>query len=147
MSQENEIEAKELSQTTDFLPSDGASCCASSAREPDLGEWLGPVGVKTMEDAALGIYNGIRWHMLTAITRDGEGFVEVLAATCIDGIGVIVRWKKNEHGWTWEAMDTEGGADWSPGEEEGNEIPDEPPTVWDDLPRHNDQEQTTPSKP
>ena len=29
MSQENEIEAKKLSPTTDFLPSDGASCYAS----------------------------------------------------------------------------------------------------------------------
>ena len=29
MSQENEIEAKKLSPTTDFLPSDGASCSAS----------------------------------------------------------------------------------------------------------------------
>jgi len=28
MSQENEIEAEKLSQTTDFLPSDGASCSA-----------------------------------------------------------------------------------------------------------------------
>ena len=28
MSQENEIEAKKLSPTTDFLPSDGASCSA-----------------------------------------------------------------------------------------------------------------------
>lgn len=30
MSQENEIEAEKLSPTTDFLPSDGASCYASS---------------------------------------------------------------------------------------------------------------------
>ena len=29
MSQENEIEAKKLSPTTDFLPSDGASCSPS----------------------------------------------------------------------------------------------------------------------
>ena len=29
MSQKNEIEADKPSQTTDFLPSDGASCCAS----------------------------------------------------------------------------------------------------------------------
>ncbi len=36
MSQENKIEAKKLSPTTDFLPSDGASCSASS-----LLEWLG----------------------------------------------------------------------------------------------------------
>lgn len=33
-------------------PLDGASCYASSARETDLGEWLGPIGVKAMEDAA-----------------------------------------------------------------------------------------------
>ena len=52
MSQENEIEAEKPSLTTDFLPSDGASCYASSAQEPDIGEWLGPLGVKAMEDAA-----------------------------------------------------------------------------------------------
>ena len=111
---------------------------ASSAREPDLGEWLGPVGVKTMEDAAMGIFNGLRWHMLTAITRDGEGFVEVLAASCIDGIGVIVRWEKGDDGWTAQVMDTEWG-EWEPVDyaDESNEIPHEPPTVWDDRPRQN----------
>jgi hypothetical protein len=36
MSQENEIEAKKPTQTTDFLPSDGASCCVSLMRADRL---------------------------------------------------------------------------------------------------------------
>ena len=46
MSQENEIEAKKPSLTTDFLPSDGASCSPSSARKyenrgGEIWEWDG----------------------------------------------------------------------------------------------------------
>lgn len=43
MSQENEIEAKKLSQTTDFLLSDGASCSAWATPKqasPEEGEWV-----------------------------------------------------------------------------------------------------------
>jgi len=39
MSEENKIEAKKLSPTTDFLPSDGSSCSASSELLGNLESW------------------------------------------------------------------------------------------------------------
>jgi len=79
------------------------------------------------------INTGLRWHKLTALSI-GNDEIEVMAATCIDGIGVFVRWKMTSDGWCAEAMDTEGGG-WDYvcyGPE--NEIPEEPPTEWDDMP-------------
>lgn len=116
MKPESDPEAAETVQTTnDPAVAPSTSCCASSGSR-------------------------LRWHMLTAISRDGEGFVEVLAATCIDGIGVIVRWEKEADGWDARSMDTESGTwDYVEFYEEGNEIPVEPPTEWDDLSQHNDQ--------
>lgn len=77
--------------------------------------------------------NGNRWHMLTGISSGGE-LIEVMAATCFDGIGVIVRWTKSGDQWFAEAMDTEG-CSWEPVDfgDESNEIPPEPPRAWDDL--------------
>lgn len=77
--------------------------------------------------------NGLRWHKLTSISR-GAVEIEVMGATCIDGIGVIVRWSKRPWGWASEALDTEG-CKWESIDfrEEGNEIPPTPPTVWDDI--------------
>lgn len=77
--------------------------------------------------------NGLRWHKLSAISIGNEE-VEVLAATCIDGIGVIVRWVWFGELWTVEAIDTES-CRWEPVDqgEEGNEIPPQPPSVWDDI--------------
>lgn len=76
--------------------------------------------------------NGLRWHRLSAISVGNED-VEVMAATCIDGIGVIVRWVWFDK-WMVEAIDTES-CQWEPVDqsEEGNEIPPQPPTVWDDI--------------
>ena len=56
MSQENEIEAKKLRPTTDFLPSDGASCCASYRElTPDdviqKGDQYLPAGFPLEDDA------------------------------------------------------------------------------------------------
>ena len=55
MSQKNKIEAEKSSPTMDFLPSDGASCCASSDT-PITDEYTGPcichaVGLGEQEDA------------------------------------------------------------------------------------------------
>jgi hypothetical protein len=47
---------------------------------------------------------------------------------------VIVRWEKEADGWDARAMDTENGTwDYVEFYEEGNEIPVEPPTIWDDI--------------
>lgn len=73
--------------------------------------------------------NGLRWHMLTAESV-GKEFTYILAATCIDGIGVIVRWCKVGGSWEAEVLDTESQS-WGP-IEENDEIPLEPPTIWDD---------------
>ena len=56
-----------------------------------------------------------------------------MAATCIDGIGVIVRWVLDGPDWLSEAITTEGGQ-WNPvdRDDELNEIPIEPPSAWDD---------------
>lgn len=89
------------------------------------------VGGLTCSDSFMD--NGLRWHMLSAISINGD-LVEVLAATCIDGIGVIVRWVLTDSQWTTEAIDTEG-CEWAPVDftEDGNEIPPQPPKVWDDV--------------
>lgn len=56
MSQENEIEAKKTSPTTDFLPSDGASCSASSDTPETDAEHNRPVRI--WEEC----YYGMRAH-------------------------------------------------------------------------------------
>ncbi len=77
--------------------------------------------------------NGLRWHRLTAISH-GDEFIEVMAATSIDGVGVIVRWENGEQGWKASVMDTEsGGWQFVDFTDEANEIPEEPPSAWDDL--------------
>lgn len=90
--------------------------------------------------------NGNRWHMLTGISS-GEKLIEVMAATCFDGIGVIVRWTKRVDQWFVESMDTEG-CEWESVDfsDESNEIPPEPPQVWDDL-SQNAQALAQPERP
>lgn len=74
-----------------------------------------------------------RWHKLTSILQGGEE-TDIMAATSMDGIGVIVRWTKIDGGWSVEAIDTESG-DWETVNfrDESNEIPASPPDKWDDV--------------
>ncbi len=47
------------------------------------------------------------WHVLSSITR-GKKLIELLAATCEDGIGVMARWKlRCDDTWDVSAVDTE----------------------------------------
>jgi hypothetical protein len=85
----------------------------------------------------------LRWHRLADITVDGV-IIELLAATCDDGVGIIARWVMRTDGtWKVTAMDTEGG-EWEVVRffGEGEPIPPEPPTDFDDLPA-NDKDQAT----
>jgi len=73
------------------------------------------------------IKTSLRWHLLNALTVGNE-ITELMAAASDDGIGMIVRWKKEADGWEAEVMDTEGGGwDYVEFYEEGCEIPVEPP--------------------
>lgn len=81
-------------------------------------------------------YSYLRWHRLSELTRDDVGTIELLAATCVDGIGCIARWvRREEGGWDVSAMDTEGGAGMQPVTDwhEGEPVPPEPPTFFDDV--------------
>ena len=77
--------------------------------------------------------NGLRWHRLTGVSSGGRA-TEIMAATCIDGIGVIVNWTRRRGHWDCEALDTEGQV-WEAVdfEDEANIIPAAPPEIWDDL--------------
>ncbi len=80
------------------------------------------------------LVGGLRWHRLFEMTRCGV-VVELMAAACDDGIGVIASWTKLESGeWQVRAMDTEGGG-WEAITDfhEGESVPPEPPTRFDDL--------------
>lgn len=78
----------------------------------------------------------LRWHRLNSITCDGK-LIELLAATCEDGIGIIARWTRHERGeggWDVEAMDTEScDMEFVTDFHEGEPVPPEPPTVFDDA--------------
>ncbi len=74
------------------------------------------------------------WHLLSSVIQDnrpaGDNLVELLAATCADGIGVIARWTRREGGgWDVEAMDTEGEEGMQPVTDfhEGEPVPATPP--------------------
>lgn len=72
------------------------------------------------------------WHMLDSI-RLGTKLTELLAATSVDGIGVIARWTLRDDGkWDVSAMDTEGDHGMQPVTEFGDEeaIPAEPPACF-----------------
>lgn len=91
---------------------------------------------KQQDGAALAPVAGshLRWHRLVSLRCGGE-LIELLAATCVDGIGVIARWTyRPGGGWDVEAMDTEGGG-MEPVTDfhEGEPVPPEPPTVFDDA--------------
>lgn len=82
--------------------------------------------------------NGLRWHKLTELTV-GDRVIEVMAATCDDGIGVIARWTRNaDDSWKVTAMDTEGG-EWETVRIFGDEetVPPEPPSHWDDIQKNS----------
>jgi hypothetical protein len=72
------------------------------------------------------------WHILEMVTHDGIGPVEVMAAACDDGIGILARWVRRDDGSGWDvfAMDTEG-AGLLPVTDFGEEecVPPEPPTT------------------
>jgi len=76
----------------------------------------------------------LRWHKLTEIMAGGF-VIEVMGATCIDGIGIIARWVRGEgEDWDVTAIDTESG-DWcvmDTFDEDQTIIPPSPPTNWDD---------------
>lgn len=73
---------------------------------------------------------GYLWHVLSTI-RVGKELREMLAASCVDGIGVMARWMRRDDG-TWEvkAVDTESD-DMKPVTDfhEGESVPPEPPTA------------------
>jgi hypothetical protein len=80
----------------------------------------------------------LRWHKLTELTA-GDRVIEVMAATCDDGIGVIARWTRNtDDSWKVTAMDTEGG-EWETVRIFGDEetVPPEPPSHWDDIQKNS----------
>lgn len=72
------------------------------------------------------------WYRLTSIHR-GADLVELLAACCVDGIGVIARWERREDGgWDVSAMDTEGeGMKPVTDFHEGESVPPTPPAFLD----------------
>ena len=79
-------------------------------------------------------YSYLRWHRLSSWTR-GDELIELLAATCIDGIGCIARWEKADGiGWNVSAMDTESESGMQAINyfDEDECIPSEPPTIFDD---------------
>lgn len=100
-----------------------SGCVLTGDKEPE--GTLGGVALKSV--------SRLRWHMLTGLS-DKFGLTEVMAATCLDGIGVFVRWVRVNGDWSAKAMDTESG-EWEPVdyEDEANEIPANPPDVWDDV--------------
>ena len=70
--------------------------------------------------------------------RDDNGIVELMAATCVDGIGVIANWRRLQSGgWAVTALDTEN-AEWEEIKSEEEEpvpiepVPIRPPTHFDD---------------
>jgi hypothetical protein len=76
---------------------------------------------------------GLRWHKLTEIKAGGIS-TEVMGATCIDGIGVIACWtRQQDDEWEVTVIDTEIGTWGSRDDIEGDEIPSSPPAIWDDL--------------
>lgn len=76
----------------------------------------------------------LRWHRLSELT-DENGIIELMAASCVDGVGVIAFWERDEFGFEVTAMNTEGCV-WEAVDfdDEANEIPRKPPTDFDDLP-------------
>lgn len=78
----------------------------------------------------------LRWHRLSELTRDDVGTIELLAASCCDGIGIIARWTRREDG-TWEvwAWDTEMQGEMTEVVNFGDDepVPPTPPTVFDDV--------------
>lgn len=84
-------------------------------------------------------YSNLRWHRLHEITHDGVGTIELLAATCIDGIGCMAQWLRQLDG-TWEvwAWDTEGQGEMTRVINFGDDepVPPTPPTVFDDVNPH-----------
>lgn len=75
--------------------------------------------------------NGLRWHKLTE-EKSGTHVIGVMGATCIDGIGVIANWERIGEGWEVTVIDTESG-EWGPRlDTDETEIPEQPPTIWDD---------------
>lgn len=75
--------------------------------------------------------SALRWHRLCSLTDD-TGIFELLAATCIDGVGVIVRWTRTAQGWDIEAMDTER-CEWIKVSPDDEDIPQLPPEIFDDA--------------
>lgn len=80
--------------------------------------------------------NGLRWHRLSTFTL-GDKEIEVLAASCEDGIGFMVQWVWNNETNKYDVacMSTESNG-WENVRfdlEEETYIPEEPPTIWDDL--------------
>jgi len=75
----------------------------------------------------------LRWHKLSSISI-GDVLTELMAATCENGIGVIVTWTRKDEGWEVFAMDTEGSG-WERvfffGPDDS--IPATPPTEFDDV--------------
>lgn len=79
--------------------------------------------------------SGLRWHMLSNI-KDDMGIIELVAATTVDGIGVIARWcRQEDRGWRVSAIDSEStrGMQEITNFGEGECVPLEPPTVFDDI--------------
>lgn len=69
------------------------------------------------------------WHRLSSIHR-GPQIVELLAASCDDGIGIIARWTlREDSGWDVAAMDTEAEDGMKPITDfhEGECVPATPP--------------------
>lgn len=78
-------------------------------------------------------YTHLRWHRLSEL-RDAKGVCELMAATCVDGIGVIAEWVRIPAGWQVSAMDTEEPK-WAEVTDfhEGEPVPKSPPESFDDL--------------
>jgi hypothetical protein len=69
------------------------------------------------------------WVFLSGITVGGDYYVEIMAAACFDGIGVIASWRLDMNGkWKVWAVDTEQSY---PIEvfDEGECVPPSPPVL------------------
>lgn len=75
--------------------------------------------------------DGLVWYELSSISL-GYEWIDVLAATSVDGIGVMVRWSRRDVDQPFEVLvlDTESGQ-WGPRDEEtdGN-IPEDPTAIF-----------------
>lgn len=77
---------------------------------------------------------GLLWHKLHSERDAGGKEIGCIGATCVDGIAIIACWKLTAAGWVVDVIDTEEGT-WRPRLEidgQMENIPDEPPLLWDD---------------